>query len=112
MSHRERILFEHVLSTMQRQTLTLASEIRNLNFLRAWCECCELQRTFTRVEACLSSVQTLPDWDNAALHMSVIRSLAISIMKLAPMPSKSALQQARTPNWNADRSQWNHEEQQ
>jgi hypothetical protein len=112
MSHRKPIMFEHVLSTMQRQTLALTSAIGNRNFLHAWCECRELQRTLTCAAACLNAIQALPDWDNAAHRMSIVRSLAISIMKLAPMPSKNALQQARSSNWKSDRSQWNHEEQQ
>jgi hypothetical protein len=106
------MLFERALATIWRQTRALASAIEARDFLLAWFACRELQRVLAHAEACSVAIPVRSGRNSAIHRMHVIRSLALPMIELAPIPSKGALQQARSSNWEADRSQWNHEEQQ
>jgi hypothetical protein len=106
------MLSERVLATIWRQTRALASAIEARDFLLAWSECRELQRVLAHAEACSVAIPVRSGRNSATHRLHAIRSLALPMIDLAPSPSESALQQARSSNWKIDREQWNHEEQQ
>jgi hypothetical protein len=103
--------FEHALATIWHQARALASATEARDFLLAWSECCELQRVLAHAEACSIAIPVRSGRNSAIHRLHAIRSLALPVIELAPIPSKRALQQAGSSNWKTDREQWNHEEQ-
>ena len=106
------IAFESALDTIQDQTVKLQCAISAVRYLTAWLTACELRRVLERAALIAAELTEVSTREDATCRLAGLRAVADRMLALAPTPSSSAIRQARSSDWKADRSDWEREEQQ
>jgi hypothetical protein len=106
------LAFENALDAIQDLTVKLQCAIGTVKYLTAWLTACELRRVIERAAFIAGELTEAPAREDAMRRLADLRAVADRVLALAPTPSPSAIRQARSSDWKADRSDWEREEQQ